>query len=533
MAIEDLGGIRPAFVRIARCLAGFILIFEVAVGSFLPAQVSAAEIDATDWRAADRDDGTRLVVELSDQVHFALSGEAEPLRLLVDLPGVTPKLPGKLAAVGLIRGVEIERKGDRTRLAVSLSRPVKIAQSFMLEPSEGKPYRLVIDLAPASRAAFVDALVPKPPERKPEPKLAAKPVETPPAPRPITASPPPIAASAEPPPPLPGSALPAEPPAPPPVAVVPTPIAAPVETPPAPALPAPVPPPPAIAPTPKPAFSAPAVSEQPSASQTIREPGKPVTVIVPIKPQEPPPDSKPAPAQSATSSDSRIVIALDPGHGGVDPGATGRDGVHEKAITLATAQAVKQALEEDGRYQVVLTREDDSFVRLRQRVALARQAGAQLFVSIHADVLANRSIAGLSVYTLSDTATDREAEALAAKENKADVIAGVDLSASTPEVSTILIDLAQRETNTLSDLLAERLVKEISGIAPELPKAHRSAGFAVLTAPDIPSVLIELGYLSNEQEAKRLESVEERKRLARAIGRAIDRYLQARMLQRS
>ena len=218
------------------------------------------------------------------------------------------------------------------------------------------------------------------------------------------------------------------------------------------------------------------------------------------------------------------VIVIDPGHGGLDPGAIGHSGAYEKHFALAAAKEIKRALERSGRYRVVLTRDRDVFLRLRERVAVARDAGAELFISIHADAHARRTTQGQSVYTLSEKASDKEAAALAEKENKADLIAGIDLSDKVPEVSNILIDLAQRETMNWSTRFAAALVGEIRGLAPVLPKAHRFAGFAVLKAPDVPSVLVELGFLSNPDDERRLRSSAYRKRLAAAMVRAIDGY---------
>jgi N-acetylmuramoyl-L-alanine amidase len=218
------------------------------------------------------------------------------------------------------------------------------------------------------------------------------------------------------------------------------------------------------------------------------------------------------------------IVALDPGHGGVDPGARGRDGVFEKYITLAMAKEMKRQLEATGRYQVVLTRDRDIFLRLRDRIAIARAAGAEIFVSLHADSIANASVRGLSVYTLSETASDEEAEALAGRENKADIIAGMDLNNESPEVANILIDLAQRETMNHSVNLAKFAVKELSREVKLLGHSHRFAGFAVLKAPDVPSVLVELGYLSHREEDRLLQSPAYRRSLSGALVRAIDRY---------
>ena len=220
----------------------------------------------------------------------------------------------------------------------------------------------------------------------------------------------------------------------------------------------------------------------------------------------------------------RPLIVLDPGHGGVDPGTVSSGGTREKDVTLATARELARQLEATGRYVVVLTRTDDRFLRLRQRVEAARTAGADLFLSLHADSIENRRVRGASVYTLSEIASDREAAALAAKENSADLIAGLDLSGESAEVRTILIDLAQRETMNQAAVFVNLVIPELSGTGGTLRNGHRFAGFAVLKAPDIPSLLIEMGYLSNREDEELLLSPEYRIRLARALVRAIDHY---------
>jgi len=235
-------------------------------------------------------------------------------------------------------------------------------------------------------------------------------------------------------------------------------------------------------------------------------------VLPPIKPEPP--------------GDDRPLVAIDAGHGGVDPGAIGASGVYEKEITLAMAQELKKQLESSGRYRVVLTRDSDVFVRLRDRIAVARAAEADLFISLHADSHATRDLRGASVYTLSEQASDAEAAALAAKENKSDVIAGVDLSHENEVVTTILIDLAQRETKNLSAHFASLLLDELQRDILLLRNSHRFAGFAVLKAPDVPSVLVELGYLSSEQDEAQLRSSKYRAKLGSAILRAIDGFFE-------
>jgi N-acetylmuramoyl-L-alanine amidase len=218
------------------------------------------------------------------------------------------------------------------------------------------------------------------------------------------------------------------------------------------------------------------------------------------------------------------LVVLDPGHGGVDPGAIGRSGVYEKDVALATARELARQLEATRRYRVKLTRSTDEFVPLYGRVVRARAASGDLFLSIHADALPNASMRGASIYTLSEQASDKEAAALAARENKADLIAGIDLSRHEPAVSEILIDLARRQTNNLSIRLAHELVTELGHDVRLLTNSHRSAGFVVLKAPDIPSALVEMGCLSNKIEEKLLQRASYQRKVAGGLVRSINDY---------
>jgi N-acetylmuramoyl-L-alanine amidase len=223
-------------------------------------------------------------------------------------------------------------------------------------------------------------------------------------------------------------------------------------------------------------------------------------------------------------ADRRPTIVIDPGHGGVDPGARSISGVYEKKLALRYARELKRQLEASGRYRVALTREQDIFRRLRDRVGMAERLQGDLFISLHANNHVSPKIRGASVYTLSEKASDAEAEALAAKENKADIIAGVDLSDQTEVVSKILIDLAQRETMNLSKQFANTLVSQVGKVTKLLGNTHRYAGFAVLKSTTVPSVLIEIGYLSNRSEERLLLSKKHRISVTRAIIGAIDAY---------
>ncbi|MFY9892763.1 MAG: N-acetylmuramoyl-L-alanine amidase [Xanthobacteraceae bacterium] len=233
----------------------------------------------------------------------------------------------------------------------------------------------------------------------------------------------------------------------------------------------------------------------------------------------------------ATSGDPRPLVVLDPGHGGIDTGTKSSGGELEKDIVLNVALRLRDRLEKDGKCRVLMTRTDDTFVPLADRVRVARGAGASLFVSVHADALPRREgdAQGASVYTLSETASDSEAARLAEKENRADVIAGVDLKTEPDDVAGILIDLAERETKSFSLQFAHKLVGELK-TATRLHKTPlKSAGFRVLRAPDVPSVLVELGYVSNRQDLQSLLSEAWRNRTAETIAKAIETYFATHM----
>jgi N-acetylmuramoyl-L-alanine amidase len=217
------------------------------------------------------------------------------------------------------------------------------------------------------------------------------------------------------------------------------------------------------------------------------------------------------------------LIVIDPGHGGIDPGAVGSS-INEKQLTLAVAKALKKELEDTGKFRVLLTRSRDVYIPLRERFGLAREKGADLFISLHADSHNNPLTRGASVYTLSEKASDAESEALAAKENKSDIIAGVDLSKQSNVVSNILIDLAQRDTKNMSTRFASLLVRELKEQTMLLGNTHRFAGFAVLKAPDVPSVLVEMGYISSSKDEALLSSSGHQKKLARAVRQAVENY---------
>jgi N-acetylmuramoyl-L-alanine amidase len=219
----------------------------------------------------------------------------------------------------------------------------------------------------------------------------------------------------------------------------------------------------------------------------------------------------------------RPMIVLDPGHGGIDPGAIGPDGVYEKNIVYPTARYVARLLLATRFFRVALTRGPNEFVPLRERVARARAMHADLFLAIHADALPTPAMHGLSVFTLSAKASDREAAMIAESENK-DVVDGIPLSREPREVGDVLIDLARRQTDNSSIEFARDVVMALGREVALLDNPQRSADFAVLTAPDIPSALVELGCLSNPSEERRLRQPAYQQQLARGLARAIEAY---------
>ncbi|MDO1581887.1 N-acetylmuramoyl-L-alanine amidase [Rhizobium oryzicola] len=234
----------------------------------------------------------------------------------------------------------------------------------------------------------------------------------------------------------------------------------------------------------------------------------------------------PANLNSATPSrDGLFIVAVDAGHGGIDAGATGvATKVQEKNITLAFAKALVEHLNQQKGIKAFLTRQDDTFLSLSERVTLARQGGANLFISLHADILGQRNIRGATVYTLSDTASDKMAANLAARENLSDELAGFSIQSGPPEVADILLDLARRETQAFSTSLAEGVVKSFEGQIGLINNPHRQAGFQVLRAPDIPSILLELGFLSNEEDEKQLQDPKWREKVVDRLAAAVTRY---------
>jgi N-acetylmuramoyl-L-alanine amidase len=239
------------------------------------------------------------------------------------------------------------------------------------------------------------------------------------------------------------------------------------------------------------------------------------------------PAPPPAPARPGARPPPPPLVMLDPGHGGKDPGAIGVSGTYEKHVALATAEELKRQLETTGHYRVALTRARDVFVPLDDRVAHAQAQGAALFVSMHADALSDHAVRGASVYTLATTASDAQTAALAQRENSADRFLGPNWHGTSPEVARILASLVRQETRIDSVRLARGMVGSLDQTLPMLPNPDRHAGFVVLKAADIPSVLVEMGFMSNPRDEAALRRPDHRAKVAQAMKRAVDAYFAA------
>jgi N-acetylmuramoyl-L-alanine amidase len=434
---------------------------------------------------------TRFLLELAEIRDFRVTLADQPRRVVIEMPALAwRRAPGGTGRA-LIKSWKAETEGATTRLTLELTKPARVVNAVGMLAESGSPPRFVLDLEPASASEFTAALGKSWGRR---------------------------AASSEPPPArvaYPGAGVLRLPPG-----LEPR---QPEPTRPAPIAPTPITPTPA---TPTPAVAAPVVPKPPTPSESPAAPR--------MQPSPAAPSPAPPPPVAKGKGGPRLVV-LDAGHGGVDPGAESVAGYFEKEVTYANAAAVKRALEASGRYRVVLTRPTDDFVVLSDRVKRARAAGGELFVSLHADstadgamTVAGRSPRGATVYTLSGKASDAQAERLARKENRADLLGGVTLSDQDADVASILADLTMRETMNQSNRFAATVVRELgaAGIRT-VPNPHRSAGFVVLKAPDMPSILVEMGYLSDGSDSKLLADSAHQRRFAQAMLRAVDRYFAA------
>jgi N-acetylmuramoyl-L-alanine amidase len=378
-----------------------------------PASAEADEPSVIAARVGGDKNQTRIVFDLSRKVDMRAFALADPYRLVIDLPQMRFQLPPQEgeAAKGLVKAFRfgLMKKGG-SRIVLDLTAPVRLDKSFVLDPTDGQPARLVLDLSAIDRPAFL---------------------------------------------------------------------------------------------------------------RTVAFDNRPRTDL----------GAASKPASDGATHDSRPVIVLDPGHGGIDEGAHAATGEAEKSVVLDFALILRDKLEQTGKYHIEMTRSDDTFIALTDRVQFARAHRAQLFISLHCDALARGEgdAQGATVYTLSDHASDSEAARLAEVENRADIIAGVDLSSEPNEIADILIDLAQRETRSFTTHFARALVGDLKNAIRLHKQPLRSAGFRVLKAPDVPSVLIELGFVSNRADFKELMSETWRARAADSITHAVHDYFSRRM----
>jgi N-acetylmuramoyl-L-alanine amidase len=264
-------------------------------------------------------------------------------------------------------------------------------------------------------------------------------------------------------------------------------------------------------------LATPAAAQRAPNSATAAIPPRPSRMLLPL-------------VQGPKRVDAPLVV-IDAGHGGHDPGSSSSDGgEQEKNVALKIARAIRDELLDSGKVRVALTRSDDRFLVLQERREIARQLRADLFISVHCDSAPNNGARGASIYTLSETSSDRVAAALAARENKADVINGIDLSRESNDVSSILIDLAQRETLNISSTFAAELQRELSPLIGLKPTFHKFAGLMVLKAPDVPSVLLETGYISNDDDLALLTSEDYRHKIAIGVRRAVEAHFARQMV---
>jgi N-acetylmuramoyl-L-alanine amidase len=450
------------------------------------AAAALAKPAVTDARLGVEPDLTRVVLSLTDKSKFRIFTLADPYRVVIDLDEVEWMIPNgtKLQGRGLVAAMRYGLfKAGTSRVVLDLMEPAQITGASLLPAEKGEPMRLLVDLQPVSDGQFRGQM-----------KTAIF-VSTEPAISTLAAAPGPDVDNTA------------------PIVLAPL-----------------LKPDPESVPT-QVAEAKQAVSIP--ASKTLKAP--PANGSKPFVPETLSTASGSAggAAPGATSSAAKQpenepkrgkpLIVIDPGHGGIDPGAVG-ESMTEKELTLAVAKALKKELEATGKFRVSLTRSKDVYIPLRERFGLAREKGADLFISLHADSHNDPLTRGASVYTLSEKASDAEAAALAGRENKSDIIAGVDLTKQNSVVTDILIDLAQRDTKNMSTRFASLLVKELKRETMLLGNTHRYAGFAVLKAPDVPSVLVEMGYISSSKDEALLSSTKHQKRLARAIRDAIVDY---------
>ena len=494
------------------CLVQFLL-FPAPSLAQSAGQANAA-IEAIGARVAGDDRKTRFVLDLNHPIAYTVTVTPDPFRVVIDMPAVAFKLPAGIGKMGrgLVRRYRYGQfDGDKARIVIDASGPVLIDKTFLVEPSDNSPARMVIDLVQTDEKTFATILARLNQQEKPAPVASPEPAGSKQVAQqePQTVGERTALATVE------ASPKPSMPPRPKPK---PTSFASIIESLSAKSTG------PEIATAEAPAAAS---AQAPTADMAVVEP---TAAFSPATLAAPKPKAKaqaPQPKQNR-----RPVIVIDPGHGGVDPGAISRSGTLEKNVVLGFARALRDALKSSGRYDVQLTRDNDTFITLGGRVEIAQKHNADLFISIHADSLKRGIARGSTIYTVSERASDQEAAEIAAAENKADLVGGIPPEAENEQLTDILVDLVQRETRNHSMFFAKTLVGELKDTTRLNTKPHRYAGFRVLRAPDVPSVLLELGYLSSPEDEKLLTSDAWRKRVAGAIVSAIDGFFGTHVAQR-
>lgn len=501
MSFPTVPALRFAPVRLLAC--ALLSIAFLLSGFELPGQAGQG-VTATGARIAGDDSRTRFVADITAPVGFTVYVLPDPYRVMIDLPEVSFDLaPGSgQKARGLISEYRYGQVDQgRARIVLNAKGPVLIEKSFIVPPQAGQPARIVVDLVPTSKQKFAATL--KQDELSSLSAIAEAAGDSQPAPAEEPAAeetagndaPPPDEISAE-----------TEPAA-------------------------------AEVPLDMPAVSEAApVEEEAPLSEAESQDGAavvPKPVLRPVaKTAESADSAEEEPARPLRKNGRKLVV-IDPGHGGIDPGAIGRNKTREKDVVLAFGLELRDKLKALDGIDVVMTRSADEFLTLKNRVKIARDHAADLFIAIHADTVRGPEARGATIYTLSEKASDAEAEALAHKENHADIIGGVDLDTENEEVTGILIDLVQRESKNHSLFFARKAVTEMKTATGFTGKPMRSAGFVVLKAPDVPSVLVELGYLSSKQDEQQLTSPKWRASVAAAMARAVGKYFDQQVAQKT
>jgi N-acetylmuramoyl-L-alanine amidase len=442
----------------------------IAINLAVPGPVAHAtgsQVDVAAARIAGNEARTRFVADLSTPVSYSVYVIGDPYRVVVDMAGATFSMPPSAgeAGKGLISGFRFGQVAPgKSRIVIDTTGPVLIEKSFVLNAENGQPARMVIDVVQTDERTYARVKATEQPAQQQQAQSETE-ADTP--------------------------------------RIEPT--AAAASTP---------------------------VTMADLLARADEETASPLRAGVPI----PRPNPRRMAALASAARDTaepakqepqkeRPVIVIDPGHGGIDGGTVSRSGVKEKEVVLAFAHKLRGELQKTGRYDVHMTRDDDTFISLAKRVRFARKQKADLFIAVHADSLRQRRVRGATVYTLSEEASDADAAALAEKENAADFIGGIEVAEDIDEeVGGILLDLALRETKNHSIYFARRVVKALKPVSPLNRRPMRSAGFKVLRAPDVPSVLLELGYLSNRHDEKNLVSARWRQKTAEAVGKAIDAF---------